>query len=76
MTLKPSGREDAAEPFAGRDHIVVGIGHDHLGPYWSDLGQGITPVTRDAAIRSLDWYREQHPDWDVRIFRIEEVERI
>jgi hypothetical protein len=58
---------------ADRDHIVVGIGSDAHGPYWSTLGQNIAPVTLESALKSRAWYTEQHPEWDVRIYRIEEV---
>jgi hypothetical protein len=57
-----------------RDHIVVGIGNDGFGPYWSTLGQNLAPVTLESALRSRQWYRDNHPGWDVRIYRIEEVD--
>lgn len=60
--------------FGDRDHIVVGIGQDEHGSFWSTLGQNLAPVTLASARSSRDWYREEHPDWDVRIYRIEEVE--
>lgn len=58
---------------APRDHIVIGIDQDQYGPFWSTLGQNLYPVSLESARKSRDWYREEHPDWDVRIFRIEEV---
>jgi hypothetical protein len=61
------------EAFEGRDHIVVGIGRDELGPYWSPLGQMLAPVSLESALKNREWYRENHPDWDVKIYRIEEV---
>ncbi len=59
--------------FASRDHIVVGIGTDEYGPYWSNLGQNIAPVSLESALKSRSWYKHEHPSWDVRIYRIEEV---
>jgi hypothetical protein len=59
--------------FEGRDHIVVGIGRDELGPYWSTLGEMLAPVSFDSALKNREWYRENHPEWDVKIYRIEEV---
>lgn len=73
MTVKAPGNGHAANPFEGRDHIVVGIGWDEHGPFWSDLSLGITPVTLETAIKNQAWHREHNPRWDVRIFRIEEV---
>lgn len=61
------------EVFEGRDHIVVGIGRDELGTCWSTLGQMLAPVSLESALKSRDWHSENHPDWDVKIYRIEEV---
>jgi hypothetical protein len=64
---------EGSNAFEGRDHIVVGIGRDELGPYWSALGEILAPITLESAVKSREWHREQHPDWDVRIYRLEEV---
>ena len=64
---------EGSEAFEGRDHIVVGIGRDELGPYWSTLDQMLAPISLESALKSREWYREQHPEWDVRIYRVEEV---
>jgi hypothetical protein len=33
----------------------------------------LAPITLESALKSREWHREQHPDWDVRIYRLEEV---
>lgn len=40
------------EEFEMRDHIVVGIGRDELGPFWSALGQALAPTIRESATSS------------------------
>lgn len=69
-----AGEFEPGSPFADRDHIVVGIGNDEHGPFWSTLGQNLAPVTLESARKSRDWFKEQQPNWDVRIYRIEEVD--
>jgi hypothetical protein len=67
-TSEPAAVEDEM-----RDHIVIGIDRDKFGPFWSTLGQNLYPIALESARKSRDWYLGEHPDWDVRIFRIEEV---
>jgi hypothetical protein len=59
-----------------KDHVVLGHGefHEKLKPFWSHMdGSRIEMKTKAEASEELDWHRENNPDFDVRVFRLEPV---